>query len=45
MVQEQEYIEQKFKHCEPMLMTGSNWQSFEKAKHCHICKMELGEER
>jgi hypothetical protein len=25
MVQEQEDIEQKFKHCEPMLMTGSEW--------------------
>jgi hypothetical protein len=45
MVQEQEDIEQKFKHCEPMLMTGSEWQSFKKAKHCHICKKELGEER
>jgi hypothetical protein len=29
-----------------MLMTGSDWQSFKKAKHCHICKKkELGEER
>jgi hypothetical protein len=45
MVQEQEDIEQKFKHCETMLMTGSDWQSFKKAKHCHICKKELGEER
>jgi hypothetical protein len=26
-------------------MTGSDWQSFNKAKHCHICKKELGEER
>jgi K+/H+ antiporter YhaU regulatory subunit KhtT len=45
MVQEQEDIEQKFKHCETMLMTGSDWQSFKKAKHSHICKKELGEER
>jgi len=45
MVQEQEDIEQKFKHCEPMLITGSDWHSFKKAKHCLICKKELGEER
>ena len=31
MVKEQEDIEQKFKHCEPMQMSGSDWQAFEKA--------------
>ncbi|CAG2208278.1 unnamed protein product [Mytilus edulis] len=43
MVQEQEEIEQKFKHCEPMIMTGSDWQSFKKATMCHICKKELAD--
>lgn len=42
MVKEQEAIEEKFKHCEPMIMTGTDWQSFKKATHCHICNKELG---
>ena len=41
MVMEEEEIEQKIKHCEPMFMTGSDWQSFKKATHCHICNKEL----
>ncbi|CAG2200908.1 unnamed protein product [Mytilus edulis] len=45
MVQEQDNIEQKFKHCEPMTMTGSDWQSFKKATLCHICKKELADIR
>ncbi|CAG2215764.1 unnamed protein product [Mytilus edulis] len=45
MVQEQDNIEQKFKHCEPMIMTGSDWQSFKKATMCHICKKELADSR
>ncbi|CAG2208280.1 unnamed protein product [Mytilus edulis] len=45
MVQEQDNIEQKFKHCEPMIMTGSDWQSFKKATLCHICKKELADIR
>jgi len=45
MVMEQEEIEQKFKHCEPMIMTGSDWQSFKKATHCHISNKELGGDR
>jgi hypothetical protein len=36
MVMEQKEIEQKFKLSEPMIMTGSDWQSFKKATHCHI---------
>ncbi|CAG2208295.1 unnamed protein product [Mytilus edulis] len=45
MVKEQEEIEQRFKHCEPMIMTGSDWQSFKKATICHICKKELADSR
>jgi len=35
MVKEQEDIEQKFKHCEPMKMSGSDWQAFKKTINCH----------
>jgi hypothetical protein len=45
MVMEQEEIEQKFKHCEPMIMTGSDWQSLKKATHCHICNKKLNQDR
>ncbi|VDI59594.1 Hypothetical predicted protein [Mytilus galloprovincialis] len=45
MVNEQEEIEQRFKHCEPMIMTGIDWQSLQKATHCHICKTELADIR
>ncbi|VDH90683.1 Hypothetical predicted protein [Mytilus galloprovincialis] len=40
IIQEQDNIEQKFKHCEPMNMTGSDCQSFRKATLCRICKKE-----
>lgn len=45
MVGEIDYIESKFKHCEPMQMTGNDWQSFKKASHCHICNQKLGQDR
>ena len=45
MVDEMDYIEGKFKHCEPMVMTGKDWQNFKKATKCHICMKELGEDR
>jgi hypothetical protein len=45
MVIEQEEIEQKFKHCEPMIMTGSDWQSFKKVTHGDICSKELNQDR
>jgi len=45
IVKEQEDIEQKFKHYEPMRMTGSDWQSFRSTTHCHICNKELGDDR
>jgi hypothetical protein len=35
MVKEQEEIGQKFKHCEPIIMTGSDWQAFKKTSNCH----------
>ncbi|VDI33244.1 Hypothetical predicted protein [Mytilus galloprovincialis] len=44
-MKEQEEIEQRFKHCEPMIMSGSDWQSFKKATLCHICKKELADIR
>ena len=37
MVREQEGIEQRFKQCEPMKMSGSDWQAFKRAINCHIC--------
>ncbi|XP_041351368.1 uncharacterized protein LOC121370296 [Gigantopelta aegis] len=42
MVKEQEDIEEKFKQCELMVMTGRDWQSFKTATQCHICKAPLG---
>ena len=45
MAKEQEDIEQKFKHCEPMKMSGSDWQAFKKTINCHICNKELGKDR
>ncbi|XP_033741829.1 uncharacterized protein LOC117328409 [Pecten maximus] len=45
MLKEQEEIEQKLKHVEPMIMTGSDWQSFKTAVDCHICGKELGDDR
>ncbi|XP_041361144.1 uncharacterized protein LOC121377277 [Gigantopelta aegis] len=41
MVKEQEDIEQKFKWCESMVITGRDWQSFKTATHCHICNEPL----
>jgi hypothetical protein len=35
MVKEQEEIGQKFKHYEPIIMTGSDWQAFKKTSNCH----------
>ena len=45
MVIKQEEIEKKFKHCEPMIMTGSDWLVFKFTRNCHICKKELCEYR
>ena len=45
MVKEQEDIEQRFKQCEPMKMSGSDGQAFKKAINCHICNKELGKDR
>lgn len=45
MVEEMDFIESTFKHCEPMQMTGSDWQAFKNTKECHICNQELGQDR
>lgn len=45
MVSEQEDIEKRFKHCEPTVMKGSDWQSFITATDCHICTQTLGDDR
>ncbi|XP_033746976.1 uncharacterized protein LOC117332202 [Pecten maximus] len=45
MLREQEEIEQRFKHVEPMIMTGCDWQSFKSATICHICGKGMGDDR
>jgi hypothetical protein len=45
MVKEQENIEQRFKQCEPMKVSGSDWQSFKKAIICRICNTEFDKDR
>ncbi|XP_033729517.1 uncharacterized protein LOC117318664 [Pecten maximus] len=45
ILREQEEIEQRFKHVEPMIMTGCDWQSFKSATICHIGGKGMGDDR
>lgn len=42
MLEEQEWIEEQYKHCESMTRTVRDWQTYKKAKHCPYTRNSWG---